>query len=51
MREDGDDMLYVVSVEKSSWAQGLDERRLMLAIDFAGMVLEVRIERARRERV
>lgn len=34
-------MLYVVNVEKSSWAQGLDERRLMLAIDFAGIVQAV----------
>ena len=41
--EDGDSTLYVVNVEKSTWEEGLDERRLALVIDFAGEVQHVSV--------
>ncbi len=38
IREENDVITHVVNVEFSSWERGLDERRLSLVIDEAGVV-------------
>lgn len=38
LREENDIITHVVNIEFSSWERGLDERRLSMVIDEAGMV-------------